>query len=383
MNALYRRLSISFFFLLQFSPSMIAQNATDYLHYDCATSSYFYSRQYERHFKANQLDSVAYVLELWEARCGQREVVTRAKTIFDLYQSEFDESQYDEYWIDQLIAFHKRMINIKMGYFVKYEYDRPYYGYVPFGENFDLFTKELALRMQSNYPEGSLENELCYFYAIGSDSLFHSLAKAPLANTSIGMQFNKSRAAPLVSTENNYAIFSGIWVPTKDLSTLGVHPEIGFLLGFKKKKFNLDLLVAFRFLKAKNEYLVRREQNNSLVSTDRYFGGILGVDFGYDLFSINNHELQINAGAGIEGFDALKQSDNLDAVSIVSYNFNLGISYRKYFKDRKYVGLRFRYHFVDYTLGNKLAITGFPYTISVVYGSLSKPRIHRLYRSLY
>ncbi|MEM9822973.1 MAG: hypothetical protein AAF985_17975 [Bacteroidota bacterium] len=372
MNLKSLREYLLLFLLLFIIHPIAAQEQIDYLHYDCPTSSYLYSRQFEYYFKNNQLDSVEHVLNLWATRCGSREVVTRAKTIFDLYRGQFDEDNYDEDWLGLLIAFERRMHNIRLNFYKRYEYSRPYYGYIPFAEDFDLFTQELAFRLQSNYPQKSLENELCRFYATGSDSLFIALENPPLDSSQLGKIYNSSSSP--YSREVGLSFFTGVWIPTGDIQLFGVHPEIGLSIGGKAHEIETNLVFAIRILGSRETYNVFREQDNRTINSRAFFSAMVGLEFGRNVLVLKNHELQFNLGFAYENLNVFKEEEEFDSINVGTYNFNVGLTYRLFSKRRGFIGLRLRYHFVDYTLGNKLDINGFPYSIGLVFGGVKKVR---------
>lgn len=78
-------------------------------------------------------------------------------------------------------------------------------------------------------------------------------------------------------------------------------------------------------------------------------------------------------GIAFDGFDVLEEDldSGLKSASAASLNLNLGVGYRYYLKNNGYLGLRVKYHFVDYASNHVVDFTGNPITIQFVIGGLT------------
>jgi hypothetical protein len=85
------------------------------------------------------------------------------------------------------------------------------------------------------------------------------------------------------------------------------------------------------------------------------------------------HELDILGGCGWDGFDALeigKTNDpNRVTKSINALNLNLGVGYRKYLKNKSYVGIEMRYNVIDYQNRSGTDLTGNTVTVRLKFGT--------------
>ncbi len=334
--------------------------------YDCPTSSYVNSEKFITYYLNENLDSAQFVINDWVEKCGYREVVIRAQTLLDFRKDDRTEINSNSFF--SLIEFiHRDTISgIRTKYF--YEYNRPYYSYIPISESYDKFTK-VAFDKLPNQKSNELEL-VRKVYSGNYQNFFEDLKSPDLNGSSLQKSYNNYINDNIKLTEGHYSIFTGMWIPISE-STLGSHPEIGFQLGMKKRKWNYDLTILFRFLKSKNEYQVLRKQTNQFEPTNLFFGGYMGIETGYDIIQHKKHEIQIVGGIGFDGFDALKQSGELNAVSTFSYNLNFGAKWRKYINSNSYFGLGIRYNIIDYSIRNKVNFNEYPISINVIYGFVS------------
>lgn len=253
-----------------------------------------------------------------------------------------------------------------------YDNYKPYFGYIPAGENFDKFTQKEFENLKSNYDTNKIEYLLCEFYSDNCDTIFSKLQSDSYQASTLSKEYDKAVKRYLDLPEMNVAFITGIWIPTGKLTTLGLHPELGFQWGAKHKKMNYDFTMVIKFINSANEYYARRTETSSLEPTNHFFGGYIGFDVGRDIYTNKGHELQITGGVALDIFDALEgdKNMNLESKSVASYNFNLGIGYRYYISSSVYLGLRAKYNVVDYTLNNVIDFTGNPITIQFTIGGL-------------
>ncbi len=367
--------------LLCFSLSVKGQHGLDAIAHtkppECDEIAYASSVYFIQSLEKNEFDSAKIILDYWEGKCGTREPVFRAKVILAFATGQNTDSLTDDETLYLLNNYRNRAEMIESRNFSGYDYAKPYYGFVPVGQEFDSFTIRFfksALKKEEKFTTNYLLSE---FYGDNIDTLFTKIKSEAYKDTRLSEEYAKieQKAGALVSA--NYALLMTAWIPTGDISILGVHPQLGLQVGGKYKKVNFDLTLAFKFLRSKTGYYATRvKSDKSVVSTDKFFGGYIGFDFGYDMWSVKNNEFQLIGGIGYDGFDAIDEDkkNDLDAESVSSYNFNFGIGYRYYFQGGAYVGLQAKYNLVDYTLNRVINFTGNPITISFVIGVTDKSR---------
>lgn len=174
---------------------------------------------------------------------------------------------------------------------------------------------------------------------------------------------SKSQEVPIYG--NSY-IGAGIWMPTGKLTTLGNHPYIGLSMGFGVNRFTMNMVFDIRFLKSKNFYDFT--YRDSVYSTNSYFGGYLGFDFGYCVFQREKLRLDAIGGIGYDGFDALfPEAFEGNEASTHSYNFNLGGMFKYRVFGERHLALICKYNFVDNTLGDRTNLSGNAWNMGLVF----------------
>ncbi len=334
--------------------------------YDCPTSSYQNAKLFQQYFLANQLELAESVMVDWLDKCALREVTLRADLLLKMTNGRFNEEEdLPDNFLNYLIEFLQRDSITGFNRKMWYEYNRPYYCYIPIGEKFDQFTRQQFQALAER--QTGLTALISGAYGGAPQALFEKL-QTTYATSKLGKAYNAYVLKHTNQLEANFAIFAGAWIPLNSNQPLGIHPEIGFQLGGKKGKWKYDLSIAFRFLEARSSYFAKRGETSLLESTKHYFGGFIGFDVGYEVWQRKRNEVQFFTGVAYDGFDALREKGELSSQSVSSYNLNIGCTYRRYFKRGKYMGLMLKYNVVDYTLGNVVDFNVQPLTVSLVFG---------------
>ncbi len=335
---------------------------------------------FTKYIAAGNIDSATTVLQYWKEKCGINEPVQRAIYMLALAKAQPVDTLTGENIVTYLYKYKYRYTVIKqLDYSVFYS-NQLYFDFVPVGQEFDKELIRFFGDQLSKQRQGSVEHLLCLVYAVNPDTLSSQIKNAEYATTRLYKQYNTVMSPVENSAIFNLAWLTGVWVPTGELTKLGIHPELGFQMGVKKKKMNYDLTMCFRFINSPEAYLAKRDNTNNVVeSTRHFFGGYIGIDVGRDVYAKNKNEVQVLSGFGFDGWDALTKNDDtgLRSKSVASYNFNVGLGYRRYLKNNTtYIGIRGKYNFVNYTLNHVVDFTGNPVSITFVIGGLA-PRYYK------
>lgn len=345
---------------------------------ECSDISYNSAELYSRYILEGKLDSAKYVVEYWEKKCGNREPVFRAKLLLALKENNFSGTLLDSHAMRNIFNFNERMEMGKKGDHYDYDNDKSHYGFVPIGGDFDSCTSSLATELKGGYDPGTAEYAIAELYA-GDDgaALFRFLRDGGFAETDLQRDYREMLNEALSTPEAHFAILTGVWIPTGDLTRLGLHPELGIQFGAKHRRMNYDLTILVRFINSPNEYYARRGGIGTPELTNKFWGGYIGLDVGYDVIRRRGHELQLMGGFGYDGFTAIYQDilaePKLKSAAANSYNLNMGIGYRHYFSHTFYMGLSAKYNIVDYTMSGAIDFTGNPVTVRLAFGWLSDP----------
>ena len=337
---------------------------------DCSDISYNGGLYFIKYMNENQIDSARFLLDYWEAKCGVREPIYRAKILLALKTGQFNDTLLAEGTLNNIFSYQNRMDMIKTSKYYTYDNHKSYFGFIPLGQEFDKFTQSLALSLKDNYSQESIEYLLAEFYSDNSDTIFSKIQEKPYSESTLITEYNEAVGGYINLSEFHMSWITGIWIPTGKLTKIGAHPELGFQMGSKQKKMNYDITMAVKFVNSPNSYYAMRD--GRLETTNHFFGAHIGFDVGRDIFAKKGHEIQITGGIAYDGFDVLKEDkeNDLKSASVSSYNFSAGLSYRYYIKDNFYLGLRAKYNIVDYTLNDVIDFTGNPITIQFIIGGV-------------
>ncbi|THH36523.1 hypothetical protein [Neolewinella litorea] len=346
-----------------------AQESPAPVAYDCSTGSYLLSREFQVAYDSGDLQQAREVLDRWGELCGLREITNRAMLLIGLRTNDVLDIDYLDQQFDFLMEYRQRRtleVNEAAYY---YDYNRPYYGFLPIGGEYDAFTRPAFSEIS---PKRNAEFDyLRRSYAAEELPELKELAGAEYAGTSLQKDFLFYRDEALAMTEGHVAAMAGAWIPLGEASLLGPHPQLGFAVGGKKRRMNYDMEVAFQFLKSSSDYLARREKGAVAESTDKFFGGRIGATVGYDLWASGAREVQVIGGLGFSGFDALNDTDDLQAASVLTYDLSGGVGFRRYLTPSSYLGISLRAHLVDFRLNEVVDFTGVPLSLTVAYGSVA------------
>ena len=167
----------------------------------------------------------------------------------------------------------------------------------------------------------------------------------------------------------NHSIIGGVWIPTGELSKLGIHPNAGYQGEGAYSRFSIGLEFSAKFLPTKETYFARRvHSNNQIIATNDFLGIYFGINGGFDLYDSKLQKIRIIGGIALDGFDALAAKGNLKSESIWTSNVNIGIGYRRQLIRKKYIGIQVKYNYVDYSKSKIIDMSGQPITVLLEYG---------------
>jgi hypothetical protein len=311
----------------------------------CADYYYNATLLVPRLYREHKLDSINLVLDYWEKQCGANSRITRVRILTSIDAESFSEELYDSTIIYDLISFRRAREWINK------------YGYSDWGrgdsrsesvlaqQDFDRFTTSLADSLTLRTDSTSLS----HFFALYFSDQFDT-ALALLQNNLGTSQLRESydlyvyRLKRMEHEGTNYAVWSGAWLPRGNNEVLGNHPELGFAYGKEYGFGSLDMIMAVRVGKSKNEYVVKSE--GDLVTTRDHVGLYVGAEYGYPVLFTSRISTDLQVGLGVDGILSVNESDDkpkeLDAFAL-----SAGIRQRIYFGRYRtwYCGLQARYYY--------------------------------------
>lgn len=149
------------------------------------------------------------------------------------------------------------------------------------------------------------------------------------------------------------SLTSGAWIPTGNLSTLGNHAAMGFVIGVAFGGWQVGMAADFRFLGAANDYSFYNPNTATITQTKFFFGAWFGPDVRWQALRIGNTALFITGGFGYDMISHLvvQRYSGQRAAYSDSFNGNAGIAIRQYFSDERagFLELDLRAHAVNFT----------------------------------
>lgn len=318
-------------------------------------------------------DSIRVAVNVMEQVCGEGSLkVVYIKTLTDIQLSSFSvnnlsaTARFDTLLHDYLFT----LRTLKKGGYSINKYT--YYSYSASERNFYSLIRKWANDLLNSNRLNSSETFFCNVLA---GNIRHPAAQLksgktqyPELYTLLRKNYSDERLQPAFEG----SLMSGVWLPSGNAKILGAHPTIGFQIGGKKKRNELDLTMQIRFLRTPGNYYVVR--NDSLYPLNHFFGGYIGLDYTYYVLHSTNFEAGLIASVGFDGFDIADppthdhSKDYLKPFSINSLNLNTGLRINYYFNPNFFIGIAAKFNKINY--GNKGGsnLSGNPISIDFIIG---------------
>jgi hypothetical protein len=323
-----------------------------------------------RFHSEGKFDMLNQALDLWTDDCGESEPIVRARILSAIEAGTFDESMYDSTIIDYLSMF-------RVSRESRYRNQSRFMGAL-FGDDigvasaisFDSTLVAIAEKLAFNTDSNTFAHLLCRYYNGDFDYFFRRLKSGEFDQTKLHKYYT-NHVDELRSTNDRfsfqYSLRAGRWYPSESMDVLDFHPEFGLSLGVMRKKFEIGLTGTVRWGDPNDKYQVYHK--GRVRDADDYFGGYVGIDFGYEA-SMNRIACLVFFGIGYDGLVAIEGDDEEAGKALGSLNIGAGAHFR-YFIDRydsKYVGMLVRVSHVDYgnDMGTKLS--GSTISIALTFG---------------
>lgn len=335
---------------------------------NCQDIAYNSLRLIPEYYDRGEVDSAYMVLDYWEMACGIPEQAARTRIVFSLLEGDRN-YQNDPELLDKLLSYYASDESPYMYIYMP----GPGYYTVPLPEErllgYEIFIKQALRRKEKEGKWNRIDEFVAQYYSGNKDPLFRALNNNELEGTVLQNRYHQKVDDAMSLADLDMEMYAGAMIYDGNASALGVKPQIGFKIGGKKKGFLYHLLIDVRFLKSANTYQVYDQ--DSLFTTDKYFGYYMGLEGGYEFLKTDKHGLNLVAGIGYEGFTAVNMDadEDLDAVEVGSLNLHLGGGYRYYYTQTgSYIGLAAQYSFLDYNTHGGTDLSGNALSIRLSWG---------------
>ncbi len=362
-------------------------------------------------YRDNKMDTVSAMVSYCEDRFGSSYISLPLRILLQVKDRSFKEElkkgddgpgtdgdYFEQYIIAYLVTYH----NVLNGTTTLGRYQDSKKDY----DAYFAFIADVAGSLINKPGLTPEEQFLVRYLHQPSETMMAELDKPVYNNTRLQKAWRAYDRRSRHFSGTSLGLIGGVWMPQGNLSMLGAHPYLGFLLGGKTDKLTVDVNINFRFLKSANYYFV--QVDGLQYASNYFFGGYIGLDGAYELYRNKKHEIDLLAGIAYSGFDAFadnnsnnnNNSNNGPQKSVNSLNLNIGAGYRYYLTHRyrnngsiwngrhvetkqteslSYLGLQAKYNFENYNNSGGTDLTGNSFTISIIYGGFSR-RTHYYFK---
>jgi hypothetical protein len=315
-------------------------------------------------YEKGSKDTLQAIMAYWEEKCGVSEVFVRCKILLSIDDGSFNESIYDN---DILRILRKYQHSIKCGGKNRYDYRFDNF----YSDHLNEFTAKLSKTFLETKKLTAVEKFFLRIYANDPDqTIYQMLDSDELSETRIKELYVEEKRSGYLHS----VWMLGIWLPQEHLHILGVHPYLGYKLGIKYPKLTVDLSFGVKFGNTPNTYQVYKE--DKIWNTKYFLGWYVGMDTGYELFRLWNNSIDMIGGIGWDGFESLNEKNEKMTKTLHSLNLNIGLGYKFYFKNRRYVGIDFKYNFVNFKNPHGTNLGGNTYTVNLIFGNVISELYH-------
>ncbi len=318
-------------------------------------------------YRENSIDSLEKALSIWERSCGDMPEVMITRILLDFEKDRFVFSRDVDIGTLELLSDYARSFPSMSSLQSNVSSKGPKNSFYRLSSTWSkLLLKSKKFGINETFICKVLSGEI----KDPKKEIEHNTFTYPEFAALLEKDFENKRKEPRV----DIALSTGVWLPTQNLSTLGVHPSFGLHFGVRNMRHQLDLTLQIRYMYSANPYAVKID--GRLDSTDYYFGGYIGLDYNYYLISKKKFDFGILAGMGWDGFDFAPQPYDYyyydpyytSHLTIGSFNGNAGLRFNYYFTHSFYVGLQGRYNFIYYSTHGGTDLNGDAFSIDLIFG---------------
>ena len=304
------------------------------------------------YFRAGDADSVRMAIDDWRAACGPQPSIVRIDVLARIWAGYFDPEQLDPGFVDHLVE-------IELQTRRRSAADRDtVFDDVISSYRFDRFSRDLAADLVPVTAPGTVEYLLARFYAGDTEALWKRVDTEPYSSSRLGRLVREARArlgAP--RPEGFLSIHLGSWSGTAGgLERAGDRVGLGARVGVRRGRLSVDLAGDFLIGEFDTEYAVF--DGDAVYLTDRFTGASVVVEPGIRLVRAGPLEVDLVAGAGWAGAEALPAETVIEdgttfefpAVWIHAFVRTAGLDLR--FEQRnRFVELQARHEWSDWNTG--------------------------------
>lgn len=316
-------------------------------------------------YRENQIDSLRKAIGIWENACGDIPQIRITNILLSMEEKTFRVGALDSSVITLMEEYAERFNN----------YSKYPNSYSDAQNRFYKFASAWAGLLLGQKNLDSNETFICKVLTGEMAAPVKEIKGSSAAYPELAALVGHNETAERDAVRINLTFSTGVWIPTGNLSLLGVKPSVGFQVGVRNRHHQVDFTTQIRFINSEESYIVKR--NNELIERWNYLGWYIGLDYNYYFVSAKKVDFGIVAGIGYDGFDITGSTyyydyyyayDYLSPHSIGSFNANGGLRFNYYVGPRFYLGLQGRYNWINYGNPGGTNMNGDGYSIDLIFG---------------
>lgn len=231
----------------------------------------------------------------------------------------------------------------------------------------------LASAFLNSVDSTSMSHALLLHLAGQSDSLHSRLHQHQYAGTCIQSRYDAIIDSLFESrnqSRSHWGFSVGLWSPRDNAAIMGKKLELGMQAGARSGQFGGDVTFLMRVLKSSKAITFKHV--DTTLTSDHFWGGYIGYDMTYELFSTRRSALEVFGGIGYDWIEVFHDGDRHWYENLQSLNLNFGAT--KYFfyneLSSRYFGMQARYNFVHYYTHGGTELSGNAISLNLVWGFL-------------
>lgn len=340
------------FFVIPFALFLSGAGAATILENNwCRDSAVVYADRMLSMIEEGRFSDAKSFTYLWKQQCGMNEPLFRATALLLIKTGDFPGFLEEEDLLDFAIAWEIRyriMVNqdqdIRDDY---YQVHEAYFGFIPFNSSFDRRTRTMARELLRDAAHSSLSMAFLRLYSDEPDDFFLMLKEKNIDYQPLIDTYQQRVLSFQKLPEFNLGISTGLWHPSNHLSSIGLKPAIGVLLGIKWENLMINGLFQVRF--GNTQQPIEILMQDTLTSTRTFQGGFGGIEFSYQLLAIQNHRAGISLAVGFDLIELIDRGQDASRTTFYSPVFQSGVYWGYVFRNRTMVSVHPAYAFLNHT----------------------------------
>ncbi len=310
--------------------------------------SYACSELAPEYFERGDQDSLALILQYWEAHTRFYEPIRRIWMLNRIYLNDFDANFFSEAVVEDMYEY-QSLVESRTDstdwYLWSGDSTSAY-----ISATFNRFTKNLAMDLLQYDDLSDDEWLVSLFYSNNFKEFWKTFESGEASQSVLYRRFYR-QYKEMTRMAIHYDFFAGYYSPRKSLTVLDPKATVGFDVGLDWDRVLLDFTLLFRFVNPQQPYSVK--YMDEIFETQDYFGLYLGVEPAFRLYDFGRCHINLLSGVALDIIEAIPAEKNPyeeESVDLAAANLNLGVGCKFFIKQYSpyYIRCQVRYEYTGY-----------------------------------